>query len=609
MTKKKTVKRVLNVKGMVCGSCEKIISRQAMKVPGVKDVKADYVKGVCEVTFDGSEETYRRLVSSIEEKGYSCPSEGSKPSGSGEFILILGAFALLVGAYILLAPKIEAYTPALSQNASLLLLFVVGLLTGFHCIAMCGGFVVSYATKEAAEGKGKYVSHLKYGAAKTLSYTFFGAVFGLIGSYITFTPALRGAAAIIAGLFLMIFGLNMFGYLRSLRGLRFKAPAAVNNIISSEGKGPVTIGLLNGLMIACGPLQAIYLMAAASGSPYYGALYLLVFGLGTLPVLLGFGAITSALSRTMTSRILRYSGVVVLLLGLIMVNRGMSLAGSGYDVNTVVASAAPVIGAQPTVSADTMELDADGNQVIRMNVTAYGWQPDKFVLKKGVPVKWIIDGQQITSCNSAIQVPRYNLKFDIKKGLQTITFTPTESGTVPWSCWMGMIPGTFIVKDDVVTVSAQKQQDTGANPVSTPVTVTQPTATTPTTLSPSPSVDSAGYQTIHMNVTAAGWEPDRFILKTGVPVKWVIDGQQITGCNSGIKVPSLGLQFNIKPGLQTIEFTPKTAGTIPWSCLMGMIQGTFIVKDNPEAQDAATLQAELNSLPKKKSGGCGCGMM
>ena len=95
-----------------------------------------------------------------------------------------------------------------------------------------------------------------------------------------------------------------------------------------------------------------------------------------------------------------------------------------------------------------------------MEVKKYGWEPDKFVLEKDVPVKWIIDGKEITGCNNAIQVPKYNLEFDIKQGKQTIEFTPTESGTVSWSCWMGMIPGTFIVKDDRSdSVAVQKELD------------------------------------------------------------------------------------------------------------------------------------------------------
>ncbi|MBU4284446.1 MAG: hypothetical protein KJ968_05025, partial [Nanoarchaeota archaeon] len=46
-------------------------------------------------------------------------------------------------------------------------------------------------------------------------------------------------------------------------------------------------------------------------------------------------------------------------------------------------------------------------------------------------------------------VPKLGLNFDIKKGEQVIEFMPEEEGTIPWSCWMGMIPGVFIVKDDI----------------------------------------------------------------------------------------------------------------------------------------------------------------
>ena len=44
---------------------------------------------------------------------------------------------------------------------------------------------------------------------------------------------------------------------------------------------------------------------------------------------------------------------------------------------------------------------------------------------------------------------------DIKKGKQTIEFTPTETGVISWSCWMGMIPGTFIVTEDGTATTSQ----------------------------------------------------------------------------------------------------------------------------------------------------------
>ena len=79
-----------------------------------------------------------------------------------------------------------------------------------------------------------------------------------------------------------------------------------------------------------------------------------------------------------------------------------------------------------------------------------------------MPVKWIINGKEITGCNNAIQVPKYGLNFQIKPGLQTIEFTPTETGTVSWSCWMGMIQGVFIVVDGTADTAKALVQRSGA---------------------------------------------------------------------------------------------------------------------------------------------------
>jgi len=265
------------------------------------------------------------------------------------------------------------------------------------------------------------------------------------------------------------------------------------------------------------------------------------------------------------------------------------LAGSAYDFGSLFS--------RPTAPAGNLSTLVDvsslGFQEIRMNVTRFGWVPDTFVLRKGVPVKWVIDGQELTSCNNAIQVPKLGLKFNVKPGFQTMEFTPTEAGTIRWSCWMGMIQGTFIVKDDSVA-SPALQSDASTTIASVANNVV--------------SSDSTGFQVIYMNVTAAGWSPNKFVLKTGVPVKWVVDGQELTGCNSGIQVPSLGLRFNIKPGVQVIEFTPTEAGNIQWSCLMGMIKGVFVVKDDINPEDQSSVSKELAQVQVPgSSGGCGCG--
>lgn len=449
--------------GMHCGSCEKIIIKTAKKINGVKEIHIDYVSQKGEVKFDTAKTSLEEIFETINKRGYSCSLV--KKDDDSEYVTFnlkwLGiAFAIIgivVAGYYLFNLFDTVPVPQINQNMGYGLLLLVGLLTGFHCVGMCGGFVVSYTTKYAKEGKKPHKSHLMYGLGKTISYTIIGAIFGLVGSIITFTPAMRGAAGIFAGLFLVIFGLNMLNVFPWLRRIRIKMPSFLSRFVGTQSRkhsNPLIIGLLNGLMIACGPLQAVYIMAAGTGNMLEGAKVLFLFGLGTLPVLIGFGFITSFISSKATHKILKTSGAIVVVLGLLMVNRGLALTGTGFDTTSLLAS----------VSASSNEITGnialeDGYQIIRMEVNRYGWEPDKFVLKKDVPVKWIINGKEINGCNNAIQVPKYGLDFDIRPGEQVIEFTPNKEGIVSWSCWMGMIPGTFVVKDDIDLDNAEQIQE------------------------------------------------------------------------------------------------------------------------------------------------------
>jgi hypothetical protein len=251
---------------------------------------------------------------------------------------------------------------------------------------------------------------------------------------------------ILAGTFLLIYGLSMFGAFSWTKKIRIASPAFLDRFVdrqSNRSRSPLVIGLLNGLMIACGPLQAIYVMAAGTGSAIEGAKSLFVFGAGTLPVMLGFGFTASLVSSRATRKILVASGVVVMILGVIMINRGLALSGTGLDASSILISG---VAAKDNTAPAAIEMK-DGYQIIRMDVTRYGWEPDRFVLVRGVPVKWIITGKEITSCNNAIVVPEYGLNFKINSGEQVIEFTANENGVISWSCWMGMIPGAFVVKD------------------------------------------------------------------------------------------------------------------------------------------------------------------
>lgn len=460
-----------HARGMHCHGCEHIIEVSVSKLLGVRKVKADYPTEMVTVVFDPALTSTDEIRTATEQHGYRFVSLDDSKSRRRTLQKLAGLILGIAGILLIILFDTEWISqggaPDISQHMSLYLIFVLGLLTGFHCIGMCGGFVLSYTAADARAGRRSYLSHLLYGAGKTLSYTSIGAMFGLLGAVIAFTPLLRGAAGMLAGAFLIMFGLNNLGLFAPLRRFRLGLPTPIQTFVARQTysqRRPFVIGLLNGLMIACGPLQAMYVMAAGTGSALEGAKMLFSFGVGTLPVLMSFGVLTTLISGSLTHRLLRTSGAIVVVLGAVMINRGLILTGSGYDLRSIVSTLSKTSKPSPQPSSDSQSpapspatqpqsapaptfATRPAFQTITMDVIRSGFSPNHFVISKGVPVHWIIDGKEITTCNHRIVVPSLHLEFDVKKGRQVIEFTPDKVGVIPWSCWMGMLHGEFEVLD------------------------------------------------------------------------------------------------------------------------------------------------------------------
>jgi sulfite exporter TauE/SafE len=365
-------------------------------------------------------------------------------------LLILGGIVILLNLDILLGGHSDF--PMSGEPLSYALLFVAGLFTGFHCVGMCGALVVGYVVKSGANSGSKYLTHLYYGLGKLLSYSVIGGLFGALGAIISFTPFIRGLAGIGAGVFLLLFGLSTLNLFPSLSRFRIRTPDFVMKRLGrayrSNGN-PFAIGLLNGLMVICGPLQAMYIMAAGTGDPLEGAKLLFVFGLGTLPMMLGFGVLASALSKQFAPKIVRASGVIVIGLGALMLNRGLAMTGSGYDYHTLTTHdghGSHAMEPPPIVTAEA--------QVIRMTVHGNEFVPSEFTLSNGVPVRWIVQGEALDDCDHLIVIPALSLDFPVHPGENVLEFTPDRTGVIPWSCRMGRAHGVFLVREEPRNVAA-----------------------------------------------------------------------------------------------------------------------------------------------------------
>lgn len=313
---------------MVCTGCEDMITAAVRELPGIATVQASYVHQQVKVDYDDNQVTLEQIRTAIETQGYPIVDKtAGKPSEFAStlwFLLLLG----LVGGMAFwgksLMPGVMQQIRPHMDDAVLL---GIGFLTGFHCIGMCGGFIVSYTDKQAHWLR-QLSAHAGYGFGKTLSYSVIGAGVGVLGASIAITPQMRGIAALAASVFLIVYGLKMLNVLTVLRRFTLRLPKAANQQITNalrQRRSPLVTGLLTGLLLGCGPLQAMYVMAAGTGDPIQGAKILALFSVGTLLPLLGFGAFASFLPATIMRQLVRVSGVLVIAMGLMMANRGLAM--------------------------------------------------------------------------------------------------------------------------------------------------------------------------------------------------------------------------------------------------------------------------------------------
>ncbi len=446
-----------SIEGMQCADCENVIENAVLSLPGVVNAKADFTSESLQVEYDSEIVQLATICAAVKKAGYICHSYQLKQApGLIKNLLIFSA--IIIGFFAIFQFKnfltFDFSLSEIIEKANYGLLFLVGVLTSFHCIGMCGPFILSYTVAGAKNRKSLSLSHLFYGIGKIISYSGFGALFGFIGGAITITVTMKAIISSLAGLFLIMYGLSMMDAFAGLRRFHIRLPRIfVHRLMQQQRKttSPFIIGLLNGLMIACGPLQAMYVLAAAMGDPIEAAKILAIFALGTLPLMLLFGYTANFITTNLARKFLMFSGIIILVLGTIMLNRGLLLSGNGYDFFSVSAKISQKIKAHfMTWQHDFVDVGAHvqhGYQVIYMEVEAKKYIPSEFTIRKNIPVKWIINVKELSECNKQIVIPSLNKKIDLHSGLQIIEFTLTYDGIISWSCHMGMIPGTFIVSE------------------------------------------------------------------------------------------------------------------------------------------------------------------
>ena len=438
----------LYVQGMVCNSCEKIIEKGVKKLDGIKNVKSSFKTSVVTISYDSDKCSYSDIKRIIIESGYTVMPHSNSNNNSSEFI----RNAILILGLVFVMTKLTSLSnyfdtsSVLNSNGTYFIIFIVGLLSSLHCVGMCGGIMLSQSLST-----NNVKAPLLYNLGRVISYTVIGGIIGSIGSVLSVSTQASIIIYIIAGIFMIIHGANTMGF-RVFRGFSFRLPFLSKCSAQTSNSTPFLVGLLNGFM-PCGPLQTMQLFALSTGSMTKGALSMFIFSVGTVPLMLLFGYIANLLSKNTSKKLIKFSGALIMILGLVTANRGISLTGVNLNPLTVYDNYASSSGNASENLTEGSEIATieDGIQTAKITADYSGYSPTPLYIQKNIPTKLIIEGKQLTGCNNTIVIPSLNIEKELKEGENIIEFTPGNTD-IDYSCWMGMISGNIKVVDELPSI-------------------------------------------------------------------------------------------------------------------------------------------------------------
>ena len=203
--------------------------------------------------------------------------------------------------------------------------FMMGLVGSLHCAAMCGPLVL--AMPVIGNGRaGLVASRLVYSSGRICSYAALGLIFGLIGKTL-FVAGFQQWLSIIAGVaMLVVLFLSQTGKNKVGAPIAVWIKARFRGFLLRRSYGAVFgLGAANGLL-PCGLVYLAGTASVATGESFQAALYMVIFGVGTLPMMLGIAIFGPSLMTLLRGfRVKTLDPIAVSSIALLLILRGLAL--------------------------------------------------------------------------------------------------------------------------------------------------------------------------------------------------------------------------------------------------------------------------------------------
>ncbi len=444
----KVKKATLIIKGMHCPSCEVLMEDKFKEEENIKEVRADFRTQKVEVQYVGK--IHKDVLNEkIKPFGYEIADDRSQETGDRSESLVkrftdVGVIAIILFILYAIAQEAKLIPDInLAGNLNYLSVFILGLVASTStCMATSGALFLATIGKTNSKFQfSNFHSAFSFNLGRVLSYGIFGFLAGLVGSILITNLKIGSSLTLFVSLFMVLLGLDM----AKIISLGSVLPTGLtkniferleHKLLKYPKKTAFLLGAIT-YLLPCGFTQTVQVYALGLANPVQSALIMITFALGTVPALLVIGGLGSFTQSRYYPYFMKVVGVLVFVIGISYFTNFLSLYGINVNFN--------VFSANYQLQT-TNSISQNGFQTVRMNVNSYGYSPNVFTLKKGIPVRWVINGENVFGCQGFLVAPKLGIQKTLAYGENVIEFTPVEEGTINFSCAMGMYRGKFKVR-------------------------------------------------------------------------------------------------------------------------------------------------------------------
>lgn len=207
--------------------------------------------------------------------------------------------------------------------------FILGLAGNLHCLGMCGPIALAIPIKRTGNAR-RFLSVMAYNTGRVCTYGAMGLLFGFLGKGFSIL-GLQQKLSIVAGMLMitMVFFPLLFKKLQGANTGAFQWVSGVKGALQRRFQNPSLsslslLGALNALL-PCGLVYTAIAGAVVSGSALGGMAFMMVFGLGTLPVMFGLPYFKNLIQKRFLLKAKQVVPIAMFLMGSLFILRGADL--------------------------------------------------------------------------------------------------------------------------------------------------------------------------------------------------------------------------------------------------------------------------------------------